>query len=227
MSIIKNYQYVKDSIAEIAYKCGRNPADIELVVVTKEREWKDINPIYHLGHRDFGESRLQEASEKMSHTPEDIHWHFIGPLQMNKVRKVVSSFELIHSVDSYKLAEKISQCSQEEELIARVLLEVNILEEETKQGFTETEVKSIFDSLWELPGIKIEGFMTMAPLTDDEKVIRTCFSRLWDLRDELVICSGGAISLPHLSMGMSNDYHLAIPEGATILRIGSAIFDQE
>lgn len=225
MSIIDNYHLVKQNIADTAYRCGRNPEDIELVVVTKGVDWAAFNPLYHLGHREFGESRFQEASEKMASTPEDIRWHFIGPLQKNKVKKVISSFELIHSVDSFDLAKKISQCSQEEDIVTRILLEVNISGEETKNGFSEMEARQNFDSIWELPGIKVEGFMTMAPLTDNERIIRTCFARLWDLRDELVITSGGKIHLPHLSMGMSNDYRFAILEGATLLRIGSAIFD--
>lgn len=222
MTIIENYHHVRQQIAEVAYACGRNPQDIELVVVTKGRAWAEFNPLYHLGARDFGESRLQEAEEKMMATPEDIHWHYIGALQKNKVRKVIQSFVLIHSVDSLELAQKISACSQEEDQTTRVLLQVNTSGEMSKQGFTEDEVKRDFETLWQLPGVQVEGFMTMAPLTDDEMTIRKCFHKLWNLRDEFMI--RGGISLPHLSMGMSHDYPHAILEGATLLRIGSAIF---
>ena len=225
MSVLENYYQLVNNIAKVAYRCGRNPADIDLLVVTKERAWEEFNCLYHAGIRDFGENRLQEAEQKISSTPEDIRWHFIGPLQKNKVRKIVQSFDLIHSVDSLDLAQKISICSLEEDQMTRVLLQVNTSGEESKQGFTEEEVKKDFETLWELPGIKVEGFMTMAPFTDDELIIRKCFHKLWNIRDEFIIHSGGAISLPHLSMGMSNDYPLAILEGATILRIGSALFE--
>src|SRR5580704_10960783 len=125
MNIADNYLRLLEDIAEAAYKCGRNSADIELVAVTKGRTWDEIKPIYQLGCRNFGESWIQEALPKIDKTPEDIHWHFIGTLQKNKVRKALTPFTLIHSVDSFELAEKISECSREEGMIAKILLEVN------------------------------------------------------------------------------------------------------
>ncbi len=225
MSLQENYHGLLQNIAAVAYQCGRNPADIDLIAVTKGIEWNVFRGLYQFGVRDFAENRLQEAEEKISKTPEDIFWHFIGPIQKNKVRKIIQSFELIHSVDSFECAEKISTCSLEEDYTTRILLQVNTSGEEAKHGFSEEEARRYFEKIWSLPGIKVEGFMTIAPLTDDEKIIRKCFAKLWNLRDEFVIHSGGAFSLPHLSMGMSNDYPLAILEGATLLRIGSALFE--
>jgi PLP dependent protein len=225
MNILENYQRIVENIASTAYKCGRNPADIELVIVTKGQPWQSIHPLYQIGCRNFAESWIQEALPKIESTPEDINWHFIGSLQKNKVRKAVPTFVLIQSVDSYELALKISQCSQEEEVLTKVLLEVNTSGEVTKHGFSVNDVKSELEKMRVLPFLKVEGFMTMAPHTDDERLIRSCFSRLWHLRDEVVMQSEGMIDLPHLSMGMSNDYKWAIEEGATMLRIGTAIFE--
>lgn len=224
MNIAQNYQVVKESIAEAAYKCGRNPADIEVVAVTKGHPLKDIQPVYQLGCRNFGESWMQEALPKIANAPEDIHWHFIGNLQKNKVRKALPSFSLIHSIDSFELAFKVSEVSLEEGIVAKVLLEVNTSGEETKHGFALDSVRMNLEKLVSLQGIDVQGFMTMAPYVQDEYKIRSCFSKLWHLRDEIIMLSEGTISLPHLSMGMSNDYQWAIQEGATILRIGTAIF---
>jgi pyridoxal phosphate enzyme (YggS family) len=224
MNSAQNYQVLTESIAEIAYKCGRNPADIEVVAATKGHPLRDIQPVYQFGCRDFGESWMQEALPKIAQGPEDIRWHFIGNLQKNKVRKALSSFALIHSVDSYELAAKISESSLEEEIVTKILLEVNTSGEETKHGFSLESVRTHLEKIISLPSIEVQGFMTMAPHVQDEYVIRSCFSKLWHLRDEIVMLAEGTIALPHLSMGMSNDYHWAIQEGATILRIGTAIF---
>jgi PLP dependent protein len=221
---IQNYRRIKDSIAEAAYKCGRNPEDIQLVAVTKGHPWNDIKPLYAAGCRDFGESRLQEALPKIENAPEDIQWHLIGTLQKNKVLKALESFALIHSVDSYELAVKISDCSREEGTAARILLQVNTSGETTKRGFSVESLKKNFEKVYGLPAIQVEGLMTIAPLVDDERIVRHCFARLWNLRDELIIYGKEGMLLPHLSMGMSRDYPWAIQEGATLLRIGTAIF---
>jgi pyridoxal phosphate enzyme (YggS family) len=224
MSILDHYYQVLQNISDTAYKCGRNPADITLVAVSKEETWNEMAPIYQAGCRDFGESRVQEALPKIDTSPEDINWHFIGPLQKNKVRKAVEYFALIHSVDSYELAIKIAEEALQLDSVARILLEVNTSGEEAKHGFDPESVKYNFEKIMNLQGVKIEGFMTMAPFVDEEKLIRKCFARLWDIRDLIVMESRGKIELPYLSMGMSNDYQWAIQEGATILRIGTAIF---
>lgn len=224
MSILENYRRVVDTIAANARKCGRNAADILLVAVTKEQLWEEMRQIYDYGCRDFGESKIQDALPKVNTTPEDIYWHFVGPLQKNKVAKAINSFELIHSVDSYELAQAISKYSLEQDLTTRILLEVNTSGEATKHGFEPEKVSQNLHLIQELPCLQVEGFMTIAPFVQDERLVRSCFARLWDLRDKIVMESFGKIHLPHLSMGMSNDYQWAIQEGATILRIGRAIF---
>jgi pyridoxal phosphate enzyme (YggS family) len=217
-----NYAVVKNHIAELAIQSGRSPEDVQLIVVTKNHSLEEILPIYEQGQRQFAENRQQEASEKMLRAPEDIQWHFIGTLQKNKVRKVVGSFACIHSVDSYDLAEHISICSQEKGVVTKVLLQVNCSGEISKHGLDVASWKKRINALMRLPSLDCQGLMTMAPLTDNLDVVRACFRGLREFRDELI--AEGYSSFVHLSMGMSNDYPIAIEEGATLLRIGSAIF---
>ncbi|NGX53825.1 MAG: hypothetical protein K1000chlam4_00545 [Chlamydiae bacterium] len=209
------------TIEKKAREAGRNPAEISLVVVTKGQPMAVIESLYQMGIRDFGENRVQEALEKMEKSPKDIRWHFIGKLQKKKVSKVIGHFTLIHSVDTPGLAEKLSSASVERGVISSVLLEANTSGEAAKSGLLPDEWKQEYTRLLDLAGIKISGLMTMAPLTDDEGVIRNCFSKLRHLRDELQEIGG---ELSTLSMGMSQDYPIAIEEGATLLRIGSAIY---
>jgi len=219
------YTQIRADVEAIARRCDRDPASITLVTVTKTHPLEDILPVYDAGCRDFGESRLQEALEKIPQAPQDIRWHFIGTLQSNKVRKAISRFALIHSVDSVELAAKISQISVEMGMTTPILLQANTSGEASKHGLPPDQWKQAFESLLALPGIDIQGLMVMAPLTEDESVIRRCFSELRYLRDELASYPGISSSFRHLSMGMSYDYPIAIEEGATLLRIGSAIFE--
>lgn len=184
---------------------------VKIVAVSKGCSLEQILALYEVGCRDFGESRVQEALLKIEKAPKDIRWHFIGKLQKNKVRKVIGKFFLIHSVDSFDLAEKISQVSQEMNVVTSILFEVNTSGEPSKSGFKPEEVRLI-----NLSGISLKGLMTMAPLTDNIHIIRKTFSDLRLLRDKL--------GLKELSMGMSSDYWIAIEEGATMLRLGSCIF---
>jgi pyridoxal phosphate enzyme (YggS family) len=225
MTATQHYFKIKHEIAEIALKCHRNPLDITLIAVSKGFPVSKMMSIYDVGCRDFGESRLQEALPKITEvSQQDIKWHFIGSLQKNKVRRTIQSFSLIHSVDTSELVRKIAEISLEEGVTTSILLQVNVSGEKTKHGLSIEKWKEaiIFSKLFDLNSIRIEGLMTMAPLTEDEEQIRSCFSQLRQFRDEL------AISHPevhHLSMGMSHDYKLAIAEGATLLRIGTAIFE--
>jgi pyridoxal phosphate enzyme (YggS family) len=219
-----HYSYVQSDVQEIARRCGRNPQEITLVAVSKGCSKEEVRQAYEAGGRDFGENRLVEALPKMAQSPQDIHWHLVGTLQKNKVRKAIGKFVLIHSVDSVELARKISQCSQEQKLLTSVLLQVNVSGEKTKHGMNPEGWLRIFQEVWTLPGICIKGLMTIAPLVEDEGVIRDSFRGLRLLRDELAEEVGGVEALPELSMGMSHDYPIAIQEGATLLRIGTAIF---
>jgi PLP dependent protein len=222
-TLTERYRELLLDIAKTARQCGRNPEEIQLVVVSKYHPWNQLQPIYNEGQRVFGESKVQELIPKNLEAPSDTQWHFIGPLQKNKVRKVISQCTLIHSVDSLELATKISECSVEADVKAHILLQVNISEETSKQGMAPKDCLALCEKLLTLPNLSIDGLMTMAPLTDDTEVIRNCFRGLRNLQNELHR-TYGANSFPHLSMGMSQDYRIAIEEGATILRVGSAIF---
>lgn len=194
----------------------REVQNATLVTVSKGHSASDIQSVYEVGCRDFGENRIDEAIPKIEALPKDIRWHFIGTLQSNKVRKAVGRFHLLHSVDSLPLAKKISECSLEKSLITNVLLQVNTSGEASKHGFTAGSLIMCFDQIKQLKGLHVKGLMTMAPLDASGQEIKECFRQLRLLKEEL--------GLEDLSMGMSNDYKIALEEGATLIRIGSAIF---
>ena len=224
MTIQENFHDIKERIKQIALQHGRDPEEITIVAASKSRPIEHLIEAYDSGCQDFGENKVQEALQKIEEFPHHVSWHFIGTLQKNKVRKVIGHFALIHSVDTLELADKISNCSQEAGIETQILLQANTSGESSKHGMSGEDWKRHFEKLLDLPNIKIKGLMTMAPLTEDEKVVRKCFSQLRILRDELAIIGGNQTSLHHLSMGMSHDYPLAIAEGATLVRIGTAIF---
>lgn len=222
-SISENYAHILTDIAATAARYGRDPADITLVAVSKTHSAQEISSVYNAGCRKFGESRVQEALEKMPLLPKEVQWHLIGTLQSNKVRKAIGKFSLIHSVDNFELAQKISEASTSAGCVTPILLQVNTSGELSKHGLKLEEWKRHFEKVLNLSGVQVEGLMTIAPYVEDEQIVRNCFARLRHLRDELAV-DFGISHLRHLSMGMSHDYHIAIAEGSTILRIGSAIF---
>jgi PLP dependent protein len=221
-----SYIKIKGRLEQIVTASGRTPDDITLVAVTKSFSLEHVLPSYKAGCREFGENKVQEALGKIQEAPDDIHWHLIGSLQKNKVRKVIGKFSLIHSVDSLELAEKISQCSEEKGICTNILLQVNTSGEESKHGLTCRQWRNRFDKILSLNNISIQGLMTIAPFTKDTTIVRNCFRKLREFRDELQEQVGDDTLLQHLSMGMTNDYPIAIEEGATIVRIGSAIFGE-
>lgn len=216
------YKRMKDEVADLAHQAGRDPNDITLIAVSKTEPIEAILEVYNAGCRDVGESRVQEALPKQQASPKDLRWHFIGTLQANKVRKVIGKFALIHSVDSVDLVRKISAVSDELGLTTDILLQVNISGEDTKHGLSVMQWKTAMPEVLTLPAIRLQGLMTMAPLTEDKASVRSCFAALRTFRDELKASTGKP--WPHLSMGMSHDYPLAIQEGATLLRVGTALF---
>lgn len=216
------YHRIKESIFKEAKKANRDPQTISLVAVIKGVDWDQVLPLYQEGQRDFGESRIQEAVKKWEQAPQDCRWHMIGSLQSNKIRKIVGRFVLIHSVDTPEIAEKISTVSAELGVVSQILLEANTSGEASKHGLSPELWREQIERVAQLPNLSIQGMMTMAPLSNDEKIVRTCFANLRLLRDRLEKEAG--LKLPILSMGMSHDYPLAIAEGATLLRIGTALF---
>lgn len=218
------YLEIREAVIEKTVSCGRKPEDVTLIAVSKGVSFPFMRIAYQEGCRDFGESRIQEACEKIGDLSSDCRWHLIGSLQRNKVAKAIPLFHLIHSVDALQLAEKISSVSALKNVVTSILLQVNTSGEMTKHGLFPNEWEKIFDQLNELPNIQIQGLMTIAPLTYDQQVIRSCFRTLYQLRESWRSKMKEPFLFQHLSMGMSHDYSIAIEEGATLLRIGSAIF---
>lgn len=197
---------------------------MKLVAITKYVDVARMQEAYALGIRDFGESRIQEALPKRAVLSKpDLRWHFIGHLQTNKVKRVVEDFLLIHSVDSFKVAEALSREAAARGLVQPILVQVNTSEEPSKFGFSpETAPTEVWRIVRELPGVSVRGLMTMAPRVEDPEAARPYFRRLRELRDMLE--NQGLDGLEHLSMGMSHDFAVAVEEGSTLIRIGSALF---
>lgn len=217
-----DYQPFLEHIEEIAQKAGRDPASVKVIPVTKYHSVDEIRPLYDFGLRSFGESILQEALPKMDVLPQEIQWHYIGTLQKNKAEKVLNRFAWIHAVDNLELAEKIAALIQRGVPSRPLLLQVNASGERSKHGLSIEEWEESFEQLLLLKELDIRGWMTMAPLTEDEQVVRKVFAqtRQFQVRmNELY-----DLNYQELSMGMSRDYRIAIQEGATMLRIGSAFF---
>lgn len=201
------------------------PEGVALVAVSKFHPVEALQEAYAAGQRLFGESRAQELVKKRGEMPEDVAWHFIGPLQSNKVKEIVPFVSLIQSVDSEKLLLEIEKQAARLERPVRVLLEIHVAREETKHGFTPDECRALLDRVGSLPHTQIAGLMGMATLTDDEAEIRREFRTLRALFDEL---RGNRPATPFdiLSMGMSHDYQIAIEEGSTMIRVGTHIFGE-
>lgn len=222
--VTDHYFSVQKRIGELARSVGRDPMDIQLIAVTKTVPIDPIKHVFEAGCFDFGENRIQEALKKIPYLPSTIRWHFIGTLQSNKVNKAISTFHLIHSVDTPDLARKISKASQEKGVTTSILLQVNTSQELSKHGLTGEEWRAYLKEMDQLPAIQLNGLMTIAPLVEDQALIQRCFRQLRLLREEFRQELKDPKIFHHLSMGMSHDYPLAIAEGATLVRIGSAIF---
>jgi len=220
--IAENLERVKSQIADAAEKSGRALKDIELVAISKTHEAEKVRAALDAGQQLFGESRVQEARAKIPLLPSASRWHFVGRLQKNKIRHALPLFELFHSVDSIELAREMNRIAEEEGLRPRVLLEVNVAGEGSKIGFTPDSLRAEMEALLELPRLTIEGVMTIPPLAPEAEASRQYFVVLRELRDQ---CAAQFhVSLPQLSMGMSGDFGVAIEEGATLVRVGTAIF---
>ncbi len=227
IDIVANLAAVMQRIRLAAVRAGRSPQEVTLVAVSKTQPLASIAIAYAAGQRDFGENRLEELWPKVEAAKErgltEIRWHMIGTIQSRKTAQVVGPFVLIHSVDRLKIATRISNDAQAAGKVMPVLMEVNVSDEESKHGFRPDELRVEADTLAALPGLQVQGLMTMAPFVDDPEQIRSVFAGLRTLRDELAQ-NYPAMAWHHLSMGMTNDFEIAVEEGATIVRVGSAIF---
>jgi pyridoxal phosphate enzyme (YggS family) len=224
MSIAGNLERVRERVAAACARCGRDVDHVELIAVSKTHPAEKIREAVDAGQALFGENKVQEARAKIPELPSSLRWHLIGHLQKNKVRHALPLFEMLHSVDSLELAQVISRVADEDGHRPRVLLEVNVSGEGSKFGFKPDKLREQIDELTALPRLTIEGLMTIPPFNEEAETSRPFFARLRELRDELQSASG--VSLPHLSMGMTNDFEIAIEEGATFVRVGTAIFGE-
>jgi PLP dependent protein len=213
---------VEEQIALVANGCGRVPSEIELVAVSKSQSAEAVREALAAGQLLFGENRAQEVIAKVPLLPSSIHWHFIGHLQKNKVRKILPLVDLVHSVDSMELALDIDRIASELGLFPRILLQVNVSGEATKFGFSPEAARREAPRLLALPRVQLEGLMTIAPIVDSPDKARPFFVQVRQLRDR--IAAENHVQLPTLSMGMSDDFEPAIQEGATLIRLGTAIF---
>jgi pyridoxal phosphate enzyme (YggS family) len=217
-----NLSEIRRRITGACLKAGRDPSSVELIAVSKTFPAEMIREALEAGQRVFGESKLQEAESKIDALPGSLHWHFIGRVQRNKVRKILPRFEVIHAIDSLRLAQYADEIARELGLFPKVFLQVNIGGEETKGGFEPDAIREEIDGLLALERLEVLGLMCIPPPGPDAEASRPWFQALRKLRDELQERAG--VPLPSLSMGMSDDFEVAIEEGATHVRVGSSIF---
>jgi PLP dependent protein len=223
-SIAENLDRVREQIASAAANSGRSVDDIELVAISKTHPTENMREAIEVGQTLFGESRVQEARAKIPELPSNIRWHFVGHLQKNKVRQALPLFEMIHSVDSLALAQDMNRIAQEEGLYPRVLLQVNVAGEGSKFGFTPEDLRGKMEALLTLLRLSIEGLMCIPPPAAEPEDSRRFFVQLRELRDSLE--EKFNMKLPRLSMGMTQDFPIGIEEGATLVRVGTAIFGE-
>jgi pyridoxal phosphate enzyme (YggS family) len=215
---------IKSQIQDSAAKSGRPAEEIQLIAVSKAHPPESLEEALACGQTVFGESRIQEARAKAALLPSRIRWHLIGHLQSNKVRQALPLFERIHSIDSLDLAKDVNRVAGELGLFPKVLLEINVAGESTKFGFKPETLRAQMEQLFELDRLAFDGLMVIPPYSADPEGSRKYFATLRELRDQ--VSSEFRFPLPHLSMGMSHDFQVAIEEGATFVRVGTGIFGE-
>ena len=223
-SIADNLERVREQIAQAAAKAGRVADEIVLVAITKTHPAERVREAIEAGQSLFGESRVQEARAKIPELPSSLRWHFVGHLQKNKIRQALPLFEMIHSVDSLGLAQEMNRIAEEDGMHPRVLLEVNVAGEGSKFGFSPDKLREQMEELLRLPRLSILGLMTIPPLAEEAEASRKYFVQLRELRDRLQ--TEFRVDFGQLSMGMTQDFPIAIEEGATLVRVGTAIFGE-
>jgi PLP dependent protein len=222
--IAQNIQIIKDKIAAVSDSCGRSAGEITLLAITKTFPVDKINQAAEAGLRRFGENRIQEAEQKIPLMDPGSEWHLVGHLQTNKARRAAELFNVIQSIDSIKIASRLNQACLEIDKTLSILLQVDLAGEETKYGAPPSEIPGIIEACREFTALRIDGLMTVPPYFPNPEQARPYFSRLRELGERLEMEHSGCLGRRHLSMGMSHDFEEAIREGATILRIGTAIF---
>lgn len=226
MSCGENYLRIKAQTEEITVKSGRSKEDALLIAVSKTKPVEMLKEVYDAGCRDFGENKVQEIMDKIDKLPSDIRWHMIGHLQTNKIKYIIDKVYMIHSVDTLHLAEAISKEAVKKNLTVKILLEVNVAEEESKFGGGLDEAGILYEEASKLPNLEICGLMTIAPYVENMEENRQYFAQLRELSVDLFAKKTDNKRGVELSMGMSGDYPVALEEGATMIRVGSSIFGE-
>lgn len=222
--IEKNLNHVKEEINEACKRAGRDPKEVTLIAVSKTKPIEDLRAAYAAGARDFGENKVQELTGKIEEMPADIRWHMIGHLQRNKVKYIAGKVSLIHSVDSYRLAEEINIQAKKNNCTIPILIEVNYAKENSKFGIAPEETKELVQEISELENVKIKGLMTIAPFVEDPEENREIFRGMKELSVDIARENIDNVEMEVLSMGMTNDYIVAVEEGSTMVRVGTGIF---
>mgnify|MGYP000544606422 FL=1 len=217
-------QEVEKRIQAACDRAGRKREEVTLIAVSKTKPVETLQEAYDLGVRIFGENKVQELTAKYEALPKDIHWHMIGHLQRNKIKYIIDKVDLIHSVDSLRLAEAIEKEAAKKHVIAKVLIEVNVGREESKFGFLPEELDDFVEKASDFSHIQFMGLMTSAPFVDNPEENRPIFAELRKLSVDIARKNAHNMSMSILSMGMTNDYEVAIEEGATMVRVGTGIF---
>ncbi|BBF42245.1 pyridoxal phosphate enzyme, YggS family [Lachnospiraceae bacterium KM106-2] len=220
----ENLKEVESRIENACKRAGRSRDEVTLIAVSKTKPVSMIREVMDAGVKEFGENKVQELSSKLEEIKEPLHWHLIGHLQRNKVKYIVDKVALIHSVDSYRLAEQINKEAEKYNIIVKILIEVNIAKEDTKFGVMEEEVEPLLTQISKLEHVKVCGLMTIAPFVENPEENRVHFRELRKLQVDIKNKNIDNISMDILSMGMTNDYEIAIEEGATMVRVGTGIF---
>ncbi|MFQ9157088.1 MAG: YggS family pyridoxal phosphate-dependent enzyme [Blautia sp.] len=221
-----NYRQVLNNIQDACQAVGRDPKEVTLVAVSKTKPVEMLQQVYDAGARVFGENKVQEIMDKYDHLPGDIRWQMIGHLQRNKVKYIVDKVDMIHSVDSYRLAQTIETEAAKKNVTVSVLLEVNVAEEESKFGLKMNEVLPLVQQISELPHVQVKGLMTIAPFVSNPEDNREIFRKLKKLSVDIEAKNINNTTMSVLSMGMTGDYMVAVQEGATMVRVGTGIFGE-
>jgi hypothetical protein len=224
--ICENLKDVEQKICEACKRAGRDRSEVTLIAVSKTKPISMLMEAYDAGSREFGENKVQEMMDKYEEMPKDIHWHMIGHLQRNKVKYLMGKSYLIHSVDSYRLAEEISQQSVKHNVTTDILIEVNIAGEDSKFGTSREEAIQLVEDVAKLPNIHICGLMTIAPFVENAEDNRKYFRQIRELSVDIADKNIDNVDMRILSMGMTGDYEVAIEEGATMVRVGTGIFGE-
>ena len=222
----ENLANVEKNIEQACKNAGRNRNEVTLIAVSKTKPVEMLQEIYDENIRDFGENKVQELCSKMEQLPSDIRWHMIGHLQRNKVKYIVGKVELIHSVDTYRLAEEINIQAKKQNVIVQILVEVNIAHEESKFGISAEDAILLVEEISKLENIRIKGLMTIAPYVENPEDNRLYFRKIKQLSVDITNKNIDNVSMEILSMGMTGDYMVAIEEGATMVRVGTGIFGE-